>query len=80
MPIGFLAPELNADDFEDIDEATEKEIEQVEARVLDEATAARTVVELKVEIETLSRLEALALRVRRAGRDTKWRELAGTVR
>ena len=77
LPIGFMAPELDADDFEDIDEATEEEIEQVEARVLDEATAARTVVELKVEIETLSRLEALALRVRRAGRDTKWRELAG---
>lgn len=75
--IGYKAPELDADDFEDIDEATEQEIEDVEARVLDEATAARTVVELKVEIETLERLESLALQVRRSGRDTKWRELAG---
>ena len=75
--IGLRAPELDADDFEDIDEAPEQEIEDVEARVLDEATAARSVVELKAEIETLKRLESLALRVRRAGRDTKWRELAG---
>ena len=75
--IGLRVPELDADDFEDIDEAPEQEIEDVEARVLDEATAARSVVELKAEIETLKRLESLALRVRRAGRDTKWRELAG---
>lgn len=68
---------MDSDDFEDIDEAPEQEIEDVEARVLDEATAARSVVELKAEIETLNRLESLALRVRRAGRDTKWRELAG---
>ena len=75
--IRSTVPELDADDFEDIDEATEQEVEDFEARVLDEATAARTVVELKVEIETLERLESLALRVRRSGRDTKWRELAG---
>ena len=75
--VGFVTRELDADDIEDIEEAPEEEIEDVEARVLDEATAARTVVELKVEIETLKGLEELALMVRRGGRDTKWRELAG---
>ena len=35
--------------------------------------------ELKAEIETLKRLEALALRVRRSGEDRKWRELANLL-
>ena len=52
-------------------------MEDTEARILDQATAARSIAELKAEIKTLKRLEALALDVRRAGRDTKWRELAG---
>ena len=39
----------------------------------------RTIAELKAEIETLKRLEALALAVRRSGEDTKWRELANLL-
>ena len=44
-----------------------------------EAYAARTIAELKIEIDTLKRLESMALGVRRSGTDTKWRELASLL-
>ena len=79
--IAFAAagPELDPEDVEDLDEAPENEIEAAEQEVLDQATAARSIAELKAEIETLRRLEALALEVRRSGTDTKWRELASLL-
>ena len=46
------------------------EVEAAEEEILDQATAARTIAELKAEIETLKHLEALALAVRRSGEDT----------
>ena len=61
---------------EDLDEAPENEVEAAEEEILDQATAAATVAELKIEIDTLARLEALAAEVRRSGQDTKWRELS----
>ena len=73
------APELDAEDVEDLEEAPDHEVEAVEEEILDQATAARTIVELKAEIETLGRLEALALSVRRGGEDRKWRELANLL-
>src|SRR5688500_16859134 len=69
-------PVLDADDVEDLEEAPENEVEAAEEEVLDQATAAATVTELKAEIATLGRLESLAAEVRRSGRDTKWRELS----
>lgn len=69
-------PTLDAEDVEDLEDATDNEVEQAEEEILDQATAARTIAELKAEIETLKGLEALALSVRRSGTDTKWRELA----
>lgn len=69
-------PTLDADDLEDLEEAPEQEIEQAEAAVLDQATAAATVAELQAEISTLKQLEAKAATVRRSGTDTKWKELA----
>ena len=72
----FLAPELDEDDLEDLADAPEEEAEDTEAQILDQATAAQSIAELKAEIETLKQLETLALKVRRAGQDTKWRELA----
>ena len=51
-------------------------MEQVEEELVDQATAARTVAELRVEIGMLQRLEALALEVRRSGTDRKWEELS----
>ena len=74
--VPFAVPELDADDLDELDDAPEQEVEDAEARILDQATAARSIAELMAEIETLKRLEALALGVRRAGRDTKWIELA----
>ena len=73
------APELDPDDVEDLDEAPDNEVGEVEEEILDRATAARSIAELKVEIETLKKLEALALGVRRSGADTKWRELASLL-
>jgi SNF2 family DNA or RNA helicase len=69
-------PTLDPDDVDDLDDAPDNEVEEVEGQVLDQATAARTITELKAEIATLQRLEGLALAVRRSGDDKKWRELA----
>ena len=75
--VTLATPALDPDEVEDLDDAPEQEIEDAEARILDQATAARSIAELKAEIETLKTLEGLALGVRRGGGDTKWRELAG---
>ncbi len=69
-------PALTAEDVEDLEEAPDNEVERAEETFLDQATAAATLSELRAEIETLARLEALAADVRRSGQDTKWRELA----
>ena len=70
---------LDADDVEDLEEAPDDEVQKVEDEVLDRATSARTISELKAEIEILKGLEDLAQTVRRSGTDTKWRELAGLL-
>jgi SNF2 family DNA or RNA helicase len=70
---------LDPDDVEDLDEAPEDEVEAAEEEILDQATAARTIVELKTEIATLKSLEDLAQGVRHSGADTKWRELASLL-
>ncbi len=62
-------------DDEDVDEAPEDELENLEDQVVDQATAARTIAELEAEIESLKELEGLARVLRRSGEDTKWREL-----
>ena len=77
----FMAgvPSLGAEDMEDLEDAPENEVETTETEVLDQATAARSLVELQAEIETLKRLEALAQDIRRSGTDTKWCELAALL-
>ena len=71
-----VAPPFSADDLEDLDDAPEQEVESTEAAMLDQATAARSIEELKAEILTLQTLEQLASQVRRSpDADTKWREL-----
>jgi SNF2 family DNA or RNA helicase len=67
---------LDAEDLEDLDEAPENEVETAEEEILDQATAASTIQELKAEIGTLVHLEGLAAEVRRRKEDTKWRELS----
>jgi SNF2 family DNA or RNA helicase len=72
-------PTLDAEDVEDLEDAPDDEVAAAEEEILDQATAARTIAELKGEIESLRRLEALALAVRRSGEDKKWRELASLL-
>jgi SNF2 family DNA or RNA helicase len=72
-------PTLDDEDVEDLEEAPDNEVEAAEEEILDQATAARTMVELRAESETLTRLESLALAVRRSGEDAKWRELASLL-
>jgi len=75
-PVGLSGPLLDPGDVEDLEDAPDAEVEAAEEEFLDQATAARTIEELKAEIATLSRLEKWAAEVRRSGEDRKWRELA----
>lgn len=72
-------PTLSSEEIEDIEDAPESEMELEEQRVVDLATASLTISELQAEIETLRRLEKLALQVRRSGQDTKWQRLADAL-
>jgi molybdopterin converting factor small subunit len=74
-----LGPAVDPEELEELEEAPEAEVTAKEEEVLDQATAARTIQELRAEIATLKRLEALALRVRQSGEDRKWRELASLL-
>jgi superfamily II DNA or RNA helicase len=76
VSIAVGAPEMDTEDVEDLEDAPDNEVETAEEEILDQATAARTITELKAEIGTLKRLEALALVLRRSGEDRKWCELA----
>src|SRR5271157_868736 len=72
-------PALDVEDVEDLEDAPDNEVEAAEEEILDQATAARSMAELKIEIETLKALGSLALAVRHSGTDTKWRELASLL-
>ena len=72
-------PLLTDDDLDDLDDAPDAELEETEERVVDLASAARTIAELEVEIAILARLEELALQVRRSGTDRKWEGLASLL-
>ena len=52
--IAFAAagPDLDPEDVEDLDDAPENEVEAAEEKILDRATAARSIAELKAEIGT----------------------------
>ena len=62
-----------------LDDAPAEEVEAIEELIIDSATAALTIAELKAEIETLKRLETMAYRVRQSGADRKWEELATII-
>jgi superfamily II DNA or RNA helicase len=71
--------EYSSDDLDDLDDAPETEQEVTENEVTDQATAARTIIELEAEIAKLQQLEGLALAVRRSGTDRKWEELSAIL-
>ncbi len=77
--LAATAPALDAEDVEDLEDAPDDEVQAAEEDILDQATAARSIAELRTEIETLKRLEALAHSIRRSGEDKKWRELANLL-
>ncbi|HZT05707.1 MAG TPA: helicase-related protein [Chloroflexota bacterium] len=71
---------IDTEDLLEIDEeAPSAEREQLEQEILDQATAARTIAELELEIAALKRLEQLADGVRRSGTDRKWEELSALL-
>jgi len=69
-------PKFDEEDFENLEDAPEIELEQIEAQFVDLATSARTITELEAEILVLKDLEQLADKVRRSGDDKKWGELS----
>ncbi|MFW6160685.1 MAG: helicase-related protein [Acidobacteriota bacterium] len=69
-------PALTEDELQDLEDAPDEEVEATEERVVDLASAAQTISELKAEIEILAELEKVALRVRQSGSDRKWDELS----
>ena len=70
---------MDADELEDLEDLPADEQEETADEILDQATAARSVAELKAEISILRHVEGVALAVRRSGKDAKWRELAGLL-
>src|SRR6266704_3675058 len=72
-------PALTADDLDDLDDAPDAAVEELEEQVVDQASAARTIHELEAEIAILTRLQALAQRVRLSQTDRKWEELAALL-
>lgn len=69
-------PVLTEEDIDDLEDAPETELTEAENLVVDQATAARTIQELRAEIEELKRLEKIAYKVRVSGTDRKWEELS----
>jgi SNF2 family DNA or RNA helicase len=79
VAINSHIPLLDDEDVDDLEDAPDAEVEKVEEAILDDATAARSIGELRIEIGTLKHLEELALSIRRGGDDKKWTELASLL-
>ena len=62
-------------DIEDLEDDLEEETEGETSEIVDLATAARTIAELRAEVEALKRLEVMAAKVRASQEDRKWDEL-----
>lgn len=69
-------PRYLDEDLEELEDSPDEEFENIEERVVDRASAARTIAELSAEIETLRKLEVMANAVRQSGTDKKWEELS----
>jgi len=70
---------FDEDFIDDLDDAPAEEYEALEELVIDAATAAMTVAELKAEIEILTALERMAYQLRQVGTDRKWEQLASII-
>ncbi len=67
------------DFLDSFDEAPDDEREELERRIVDAATAATTIPELEIEINTLKRLERNAASVLNSHTDRKWEQLASLL-
>ncbi|MCZ2205427.1 helicase-related protein [Cylindrospermopsis raciborskii] len=68
---------IDQDDIEDdLEDTDSTEQEATVEELVCQATAARTIVELKLEISLLKQLEKLANEVRLSGKDRKWEEFS----
>jgi len=69
-------PDFSEEELEECyEDAPQEEREEVEETLVDNATAARSVEELEIEIERLEKFEALAKALRLSEQDAKWNEL-----
>jgi superfamily II DNA or RNA helicase len=73
--VGIPDQTVNSDLFRNIEEYEQEEIDDFEDLISTGATTAETVEQLALEVETLKRLEGMALGVLRSGVDTKWTQL-----
>ena len=69
-------PNLSSEDLEDFEDLSDEERNATEDTFIDEATAAQTIEELRLEIATLHRLARQADAVCASRTDTKWQQLA----
>jgi superfamily II DNA or RNA helicase len=69
---------LDDEDF-DADDLPDSELEELEEELVDQASAAGTIVELEAEITSLTDLVKLAGQVRTSGVDRKWEELSNLL-
>ncbi len=74
-----LVSSFDVEELDDLEDAADTEFEDDTTQVIDQATAARSLAELRIEIETLKKLESLANKVRLGGLDSKWRELSSLL-
>lgn len=75
VPKEFAGIEDEIDD----DDLPDGELGDLEEDLVDQASAARTIAELELEIASLVDLESLANQVRTSGVDRKWEELASLL-
>jgi len=71
---------IDDEEYEDVEDQPFDELEAEEEQVINLASAARTIEELRAEIETLRRLEKTAKFVKESGCDRKWNELSHILR
>ena len=69
---------IDLDDFDE-DDFSSEELETAEEALVDKASAASTIAELRAEIATLKTLENIANEIRMSGEDRKWEELSSLL-
>lgn len=71
----FADAGVSNDILGDIEELGQEEVDELEDLIATGATTAETIEQLALEVETLRRLEQMALSVVRSGQDAKWTQL-----